>query len=328
MDTENRFHTSETLPGCGPSSARSRARSRRSSAAHAPEVRWGRFVARFRRHRSDRLHPGRDRGPPRGRGAAIAPIYHHLYNLTHSYLTAGAVGALWALAIGGLEWAMLAVPIHLAGDRGLFGNFYKPASLPFEPAAPPGGATADGGAPMSALDSAPALLKGSAPPADAVGQSPVRLPRPLAAQPALHGSRAPRLHRVPRAGRHLISLGGVHAPEPRAARCSTPFLADARAATKARRRRSGPRAPGGSLRERGLHRESARGPRIGVRLLRLLVRGRTKDEAPQQDQAGARRGPPRARGGPRVPRDEATFAALAPSAPRGCARSGRRSSIS
>jgi hypothetical protein len=28
---------------------------------------------------------------------------------------------------------MLAFPIHLSGDRGLFGNTYKPVSLPFEP---------------------------------------------------------------------------------------------------------------------------------------------------------------------------------------------------
>jgi hypothetical protein len=39
----------------------------------------------------------------------------------------------WAVLAGGPEWAMLAVPIHLSGDRGLFGNVYKPVSLPFEP---------------------------------------------------------------------------------------------------------------------------------------------------------------------------------------------------
>jgi len=47
--------------------------------------------------------------------------------------------ALWALAIGGAEWAMLAVPIHLSGDRGLLGNFSKPASLLFEPRRAPKG---------------------------------------------------------------------------------------------------------------------------------------------------------------------------------------------
>ena len=44
-----------------------------------------------------------------------------LYNFTHSFVTAAAVLGAWALAAGP-EWAMLAIPIHLAGDRGLFGN--------------------------------------------------------------------------------------------------------------------------------------------------------------------------------------------------------------
>ena len=42
---------------------------------------------------------------------------------------------------------MLAVPIHLSGDRGLFGNTYKPASLPFEPAPAPAAALSAGGPP-------------------------------------------------------------------------------------------------------------------------------------------------------------------------------------
>jgi hypothetical protein len=69
----------------------------------------------------------------RSEGRKIPPLYHHLYNLTHSYLIAGIGVGLWALALGHFEWAMLAVPIHLSGDRGLFGNTYKPAELPFEP---------------------------------------------------------------------------------------------------------------------------------------------------------------------------------------------------
>ena len=34
----------------------------------------------------------------------------------------------------GAEWALLVVPIHLCGDRALFGNFLKPFRVPFEPA--------------------------------------------------------------------------------------------------------------------------------------------------------------------------------------------------
>ena len=40
--------------------------------------------------------------------------------------------AVWALVGGGFEWAMLALPLHLAGDRGIFGNGFKPRALPFE----------------------------------------------------------------------------------------------------------------------------------------------------------------------------------------------------
>ncbi len=68
----------------------------------------------------------------RSRDGRIAPLYHHAYNFTHSYLVAGVAVCAWALAMGRLEWAMVAVPIHLSGDRGIFGNTYKPTSLPFE----------------------------------------------------------------------------------------------------------------------------------------------------------------------------------------------------
>ena len=73
----------------------------------------------------------------RGGAKKIPAIYHHFYNVTHSYLTAAILVGLWALAIGGFEWAMVALPIHLSGDRGLFGNVYKPVALPFEPVAVP-----------------------------------------------------------------------------------------------------------------------------------------------------------------------------------------------
>jgi hypothetical protein len=71
----------------------------------------------------------------RARGGAIAPLYHWLYNLTHNFVTAAVVVAVWASALGRLEWAMLALPLHLAGDRGVFGNGFKPAHEPFERAA-------------------------------------------------------------------------------------------------------------------------------------------------------------------------------------------------
>lgn len=73
----------------------------------------------------------------RAGGRRIAPMYHALYNITHSYVAAAVAVAAWWWQAGALEWAMLALPIHLAGDRGVFGNFYKPVELPFEPRATP-----------------------------------------------------------------------------------------------------------------------------------------------------------------------------------------------
>ena len=68
----------------------------------------------------------------------IARAYYVLYNTTHSLLIQSVVVGLWG-ALVGWEWALLAIPFHLFGDRGLFGNFLKPFALPFEPhAAAPG----------------------------------------------------------------------------------------------------------------------------------------------------------------------------------------------
>ncbi|MEV0600160.1 hypothetical protein AB0I82_12805 [Streptomyces sp. NPDC050315] len=66
----------------------------------------------------------------------ISKVYYVLYNTMHSLLTAGAVAALWCWLVRP-EWALLALPLHLFGDRGLFGNFLKPFALPFEPVPEP-----------------------------------------------------------------------------------------------------------------------------------------------------------------------------------------------
>jgi hypothetical protein len=64
----------------------------------------------------------------------ISPIYHYLYNAMHSYLTWGVVVIVWCYFLGWrFEWAMLALPIHLSGDRGVFGNVFKPVGRSFEP---------------------------------------------------------------------------------------------------------------------------------------------------------------------------------------------------
>jgi hypothetical protein len=44
----------------------------------------------------------------------------------------GAVLGAWVL-LHGWEWALLVLPIHLFGDRALFGNFVKSFTVSFEP---------------------------------------------------------------------------------------------------------------------------------------------------------------------------------------------------
>lgn len=68
----------------------------------------------------------------RSGGKPIPKFYYVLYNVMHSLITQGAVVALWCAVIGP-EWALLAIPWHLSGDRGLFGNFMKSFALPYEP---------------------------------------------------------------------------------------------------------------------------------------------------------------------------------------------------
>ena len=102
---------------------------------HATAVHWPRFVLAFVLIDLVGYLPGAQ-AFRRARGGPIAPLYHHLYNVTHSFHTAAIVVGGWAVALGGFEWAMLAIPLHLCGDRGIFGNGPKPVHRPFEHAQP------------------------------------------------------------------------------------------------------------------------------------------------------------------------------------------------
>ncbi|HEX4721323.1 MAG TPA: hypothetical protein VH333_02325 [Pseudonocardiaceae bacterium] len=70
----------------------------------------------YRRSQNHRIHKG----------------FFIAYNTMHSLITQAAVAGLWMLFVGP-EWALLVLPLHLFADRGVFGNFLKPFSLPFEP---------------------------------------------------------------------------------------------------------------------------------------------------------------------------------------------------
>ena len=98
---------------------------------HLDEVRWAAFFALFAYIDVIGYLPGAIAWR-RAHGRLQTRAYHVLYNSMHSLLTAGAVAAVWSLTLGP-EWALLALPIHLFGDRFLFGNFLKPFGLSFEP---------------------------------------------------------------------------------------------------------------------------------------------------------------------------------------------------
>jgi|SRR5690349_8557795 len=68
----------------------------------------------------------------RSKTKRIPKVYYVLYNTMHSLATQAVVVGLWAWLIG-WEWALLAIPIHLFGDRALFGNFLKPFAVDLEP---------------------------------------------------------------------------------------------------------------------------------------------------------------------------------------------------
>jgi|GEM_PF-661736 len=97
----------------------------------------------------------------------ISRGYYVAYNVMHSFVTQAAVAGLWAWLVKP-EWALLAIPIHLCGDRALFGNFLKPFAVSFEPSAHPAFKRMLGelnGAPVAATPATPGAPAGSAVPA-------------------------------------------------------------------------------------------------------------------------------------------------------------------
>jgi len=98
---------------------------------HIGEIRWTHFIALFAYIDLIGYIPGAIayRRNPDG---SIPRLYFVLYNTMHGFLFNGAVVALWCLLVGP-AWALLAIPIHLFGDRALFGNSFKPWGVSFEP---------------------------------------------------------------------------------------------------------------------------------------------------------------------------------------------------
>jgi len=102
---------------------------------HWREVHWWRFTFAFLLPDLIGTLPGlytyyaRRSGPHR----SIPSVIHILYNFGHCFGGVLLFCGAWWLITGRLEWAMLAFPIHLAGDRSIFGNIYKPLGTAFEP---------------------------------------------------------------------------------------------------------------------------------------------------------------------------------------------------
>jgi hypothetical protein len=98
---------------------------------HLGDIRWPVFVSFFLVIDVIGYLPGAVafRRSPTGH---ISRGYYVAYNVMHSLVTNAVLVGLWMLVIGP-EWALLAVPIHLFGDRALFGNTLKPFGVPFEP---------------------------------------------------------------------------------------------------------------------------------------------------------------------------------------------------
>ncbi|MFD5562329.1 MULTISPECIES: hypothetical protein [Kitasatospora] len=102
---------------------------------HFGEIRWIPFVALFAYIDLIGYIPGAI-AFRRSADGRIPKTYYVLYNTMHSLITQTVVIGLWLWLVGP-EWALLAIPFHVLGDRGLFGNFLKPFGLPFEPATDP-----------------------------------------------------------------------------------------------------------------------------------------------------------------------------------------------
>ena len=136
MDTQNRFHTAGTYWLARAEQVALFGLCGGLMLWHLDALNWGRGLIAFSIIDIVGYLPGAIAYRYQ-RGGTIAPVYHYLYNFAHTYLVVGAGVGVWAWVTGGVEWAMLAVPLHLSIDRGIFGNVFKPLTLAFEPVAAP-----------------------------------------------------------------------------------------------------------------------------------------------------------------------------------------------
>lgn len=101
---------------------------------HYREVHWWRFTIAFLMPDLIATFPGLYIYYARrsGEHRSVPPIFHKLYNFGHNFAVVTIACGVWWWVTGSLEWAMLAFPLHLGGDRSIFGNIYKPLETSFE----------------------------------------------------------------------------------------------------------------------------------------------------------------------------------------------------
>jgi hypothetical protein len=131
MDSHNLFLTRTTYRLLRAEYAAALAVATALALLHLGDMRWPVFIGLFVYIDVIGYLPGAiayRRSPDR----VVARHYYVLYNAMHSLLSAGAVAGMWCLLVRP-EWALLALPIHLCGDRAIFGNFLKPFGVTFEP---------------------------------------------------------------------------------------------------------------------------------------------------------------------------------------------------
>ncbi|MER7399034.1 hypothetical protein ABT381_26400 [Streptomyces sp. NPDC000151] len=131
MDAKNRFETKTTFALSRLEWLAFLAASLVLAYQHVSEIRWGVFAGFFLAIDVIGYIPGAI-AFRRSADKRIARGYYVAYNVMHSLVTAGVLAGAWAL-YAGPEWALLALPIHLMGDRALFGNSLKPFGVTFEP---------------------------------------------------------------------------------------------------------------------------------------------------------------------------------------------------
>ena len=102
---------------------------------HWGEVNWWRFTCAFLFPDLIGTFPGLYVYYARRSGShrSIPGVLHQLYNFGHSFAAVALFCAIWWWLAAGPEWAMLGFSLHLAGDRSIFGNIYKPLGTAFEP---------------------------------------------------------------------------------------------------------------------------------------------------------------------------------------------------